>query len=161
MTGGVEEAPGRLVSKCGDRTVRMVDQERLVNSFCEMVRIDSPSDEEEEVSRHLEARLARLGFQVARDAHGNVIASEEGDDPLLLSAHMDTVEPGRGIKPRIQGERIVSDGTTILGGDCKAGVAAIIEALESIEEDGTPRRSLEVAFTREEETGLKARRRPK
>ena len=107
----------------------MADQERLVNSFCELVQIDSPSDEEEDVARHLVDRLEGLGFQVARDAHGNVIASEEGGQPLLLSAHMDTVEPGRGIKPRIQGDRIVSDGTTILGGDCKAGVAAILEGL--------------------------------
>ena len=53
----------------------MVDQERLVNSFCELVRIDSPSNEEEEVSKHLEERLRDLGFQVQRDAHGNVIAS--------------------------------------------------------------------------------------
>ena len=33
----------------------------------------------------------------------------------MLSAHMDTVEPGRGIKPEVRGDRIVSDGTTILG----------------------------------------------
>ena len=67
---------------------------------------------------------------------------------------MDTVEPGRGVKPSVVGERIESDGTTILGGDCKAGVAAILEALESLLEDGTPHRPIEVAFTREEEIGL-------
>ena len=132
----------------------MADQERLVNSFCEMVQIDSPSDEEEDVARHLVDRLEGLGFQVARDAHGNVIASEEGGQPLLLSAHMDTVEPGRGIKPRIQGDRIVSDGTTILGGDCKAGVAAILEGLHSIKDEGRTRCPVEVGLTRGEEIGL-------
>lgn len=132
----------------------MPDQERLVNSFCELVRIDSPSDEEEDVSRHLEERLKNLGFLVERDAHGNVIASEDGADPLLLSAHMDTVEPGRGIKPQVVGERIESDGTTILGGDCKAGVAAIMEALESVAQDGRSRRPVQVVFTRGEEIGL-------
>ena len=80
----------------------------------------------EEVAQHLIARLTRLGLTVERDAHGNVIASEPGELPLLLSAHMDTVEPGRGIIPVIQGDRIVSQGNTILGGDCKAGVAAIM-----------------------------------
>ena len=55
----------------------MIDQERLVNSFCELVKIDSPSDEEEEVARHLTGRLETLGFTVERDAHGNLIASEE------------------------------------------------------------------------------------
>ncbi len=132
----------------------MVNQERLVNSFCDLVRIDSPSDEEEEVAQHLAARLTGLGFQVERDAHGNVIASEEGPDPLLLSAHMDTVEPGRGIQPTAQGDRIVSDGTTILGGDCKAGVAAILEGLESAADEGIPRRPVQVVFTRGEEIGL-------
>ena len=132
----------------------MIDQERLVNSFCELVKIDSPSDEEEEVARYITGRLERLGFTVERDAHGNVIASEEGADPLMLSAHMDTVEPGRGIKPEIRGDRIVSDGTTILGGDCKAGVAAILEGLDSIAQDGGPRRPVQVVLTRGEEIGL-------
>ena len=86
----------------------MIDQDRIVNSFCELVKIDSPSDEEEEVAQYLIPILENLGFSVARDAHGNVIASEEGDSPLLLSAHMDTVEPGRGIVPSIKGDRIVS-----------------------------------------------------
>ena len=132
----------------------MIDQERLVNSFCELVQIDSPSDEEEAVAQYLTGRLSGLGFTVERDAHGNVIASEEGADPLLLSAHMDTVEPGRGIKPQVSGDRITSDGTTILGGDCKAGVAAILEGLESIIQDGSPRRPVQVVFTRGEEIGL-------
>ena len=132
----------------------MIDQERLVNSFCQLVQIDSPSDEEEAVAQYLTGRLSGLGFTVERDAHGNVIASEEGADPLLLSAHMDTVEPGRGIKPQVSGDRITSDGTTILGGDCKAGVAAILEGLESIAQDGSPRRPVQVVFTRGEEIGL-------
>ena len=132
----------------------MISQERLVNSFCDLVRIDSPSDEEEEIAQHLTARLGRLGFMVERDAHGNVIASEAGNNPLLLSAHMDTVEPGRGIKPSFQGDRIVSDGSTILGGDCKAGVAAILEGLESVAEQGVTRRPVQVVFTKGEEIGL-------
>ena len=132
----------------------MISQERLVNSFCNLVQIDSPSDEEEEIAQHLTGRLSNLGFKVERDAHGNVIASEPGERPLLLSAHMDTVEPGRGIKPLIQGDRIVSEGATILGGDCKAGIAAIIEGLESVVEEGAARRPVQVVFTRGEEIGL-------
>ena len=132
----------------------MIDRDRLVNAFCDLVRIDSPSDEEEDMARHLTQRLEGLGFQVDRDAHGNVIASEGGENPLLLSAHMDTVEPGRGIKPQVNGDRVVSDGTTILGGDCKAGVASIMEALEASKEDGANRRPVQVVFTRGEEIGL-------
>ena len=132
----------------------MIDQDRLINSFCELVKIDSPSDEEEEVAQYLTGRLETLGFTVGRDAHGNLIASEEGADPLMLSAHMDTVEPGRGIKPEVRGDRVVSDGTTILGGDCKAGVAAILEGLESVAQDGGLRRPVQVVLTRGEEIGL-------
>ena len=106
------------------------------------------------MAQQLTQRLTRLGLSVVRDAHGNVIASEEGSNPLLLSAHMDTVEPGCGIKPTIKGDRIVSNGTTILGGDCKAGVAAIMECLESVHESGTTHRPIQVVFTRGEEIGL-------
>ncbi len=132
----------------------MINRDRIVKTFTELVQVDSPSGEEEEMANDLIGRLEALGLTIQRDDYGNVIAGDGGDNPLLLSAHMDTVEPGRGIKPSIEGDRVLSDGTTILGGDCKAGVAAILEALESIKEDGTPHRSIEVAFTREEEIGL-------
>jgi tripeptide aminopeptidase len=132
----------------------MINRERLVKTFCELVRIDSPSGEEEATAADLQKRLDALGLRTMRDDYGNLIANDGREKPLLLSAHMDTVEPGRGIKPSLDGDRIVSDGTTILGGDCKAGVAAILEALESFKEDSTPHIPIEVAFTREEETGL-------
>ena len=132
----------------------MPNRERLINDFCDLVRIDSPSGEEWDVALHLSNRLADLGFQVARDDHGNVIAREPGDHPLLLSAHMDTVDPGRSIRPQVTGDRITSDGSTILGGDCKAGVAAIIEALQTVHEQGRPRRPVQVVLTRGEEIGL-------
>jgi len=136
----------------------MIRRDRLVNTFCDLVRIDSPSGEEEGIARELDRRLAALGFTVSRDAHGNLIASDGGEAPLLLSAHMDTVEPGRGIVPQVVGDKIYSDGTTILGGDCKAGVAAIVEALESVHEDGVRRAPLELVFTRGEEVGLEGAR---
>ena len=132
----------------------MINRDRLVKTFCELARIDSPSGEEEEMAKEIIKRLENLGFKTKRDSYGNVIASDGRSDPILLSAHLDTVEPGRGIKPSIDGDRIVSDGTTILGGDCKAGISAILEALESVSEDGEEYRPVELAFTREEEIGL-------
>jgi len=132
----------------------MINRERLVKTFCDLVQIDSPSGEEEDVAVELARRLDTLRLTVTRDDYGNLIASDGGEDPILLSAHMDTVEPGRGIRPVVDSDRISSDGTTIVGGDCKAGVAAILEALESLLEDHTSHRGIEVAFTREEEIGL-------
>lgn len=132
----------------------MIDRDRIVNTFCELVQIDSPSGEEEAAAADVLKRLQALELDVTRDGYGNVIAGDGGRDPLLMSAHIDTVEPGRGIKPQVQRDRITSDGTTILGGDCKAGVAAILEALESLKEDGASRRPVQVAITLEEEPGL-------
>ena len=132
----------------------MIEKDRLIRTFCELVKIDSPSGEEGEISRHLTQKLSNLGFNVVKDNYGNLIASEEGSDPLMLSAHMDTVEPGRNINPKVLNDRIVSDGTTILGGDCKAGIAAIIEGVESVLEEGIPRRPIQIVLTREEEVGL-------
>lgn len=132
----------------------MIDRDRLVKTFCDIVKIDSPSGEEEAMAQDLTRRLGRLGFEIQRDAHGNLFATEDGDNPLMLSAHMDTVEPGRGINPRVVEGRIISDGTTILGGDCKGGVAAMLEALESIHAERLDRVPVQLVFTRGEEVGL-------
>ena len=72
----------------------------------------------------------------------------------MLSGHLDTVSPGNGIKPIVDGDRIASDGTTIGGGDDNAGLAIILETLTSMREDCTPSIPVEVVLTREEEPGL-------
>ncbi len=72
----------------------------------------------------------------------------------MLSAHLDTVDPGRGIKPIVDGDVLRSDGSTILGGDCKAGVAIVLEALTAAAGSGGGNRAVEVVFTRHEEGGL-------
>jgi tripeptide aminopeptidase len=132
----------------------MINRDRMVTTFCELVSIDSPSGEEDAIAADLQQRLEDLGLTVQADDYGNLIANEGRESPLLLSAHMDTVEPGRGIKPRVEGDRIVADGTTILGADCKAGVAAILEALQSVKEDGAAHIPIEACITRAEEPGL-------
>tara|TARA_Y100000590_G_scaffold73799_2_gene81306 strand:- start:289 stop:1368 length:1080 start_codon:yes stop_codon:yes gene_type:complete len=132
----------------------MINRDRLVQTFCDIAKIDSPSGEEEEMAKDISSRLESLGFTTMRDDYGNLVATDGRPNPILLSAHLDTVEPGRGIKPSVDGDKIVSDGTTILGGDCKAGVSAILEALESVMEDGIEFHPVELAFTREEEIGL-------
>ena len=121
----------------------MINRDRLVNTFMDIVRIDSVSGEEDEIAEDLSRRLDALGLSVEVDGYGNLIANppdldpDGGEIPLLLSVHMDTVEPGRGIQPRVDDDVIRSDGTTIVGGDAKAGVAAVLEAIESLKEDGT------------------------
>jgi tripeptide aminopeptidase len=133
----------------------MVDQARLLQTFLDLVRVDSPTGEEAAFADEVTRRLEALGASVRRDAYGNVIARLDGTGtPFLLSAHMDTVEPGRGIRPIVDGDRIHTDGSTVLGGDPKAGVAEILEALTSLREAGRPHRAVEVVLTRGEESGL-------
>ena len=137
----------------------MVDRDRLLRTFFELVSTDSPSGEEEAVAAEVGRRLEALGATIRRDAHGNLIGRLPGEGaPFLLSAHMDTVEPGRGIRPIVDGDRVHTDGSTILGGDPKAGVAAILEGLTVLREAGVRHRGVEVVLTRGEESGLQGSR---
>jgi tripeptide aminopeptidase len=135
----------------------MVNQQRLVDTFADLVRIDSPSRGEEKVAEMVATRLRALGLNPQQDALHNVTAFLDGTgEPLLLNAHMDSVQPGAGIEPLVDERRgiIHTDGTTILGADDRAGVAAILEALQVIQEENLPHRPLEIAITVQEETGL-------
>ncbi len=133
----------------------MANRERLTKTLIDLICIDSPTGEEDAIDREDSSRLESLGLQVQHDTFGNLIGKLAGEGvPVLLSAHMDTVEPGRGIQPQLDGDTLRSDGTTILGGDCKAGISIVLEALTSVVESGDGRRPVEVAFTRAEEGGL-------
>ena len=133
----------------------MADRQRLIDTLIDLIRIDSPSGEEDAIDREVSARLSSLGLAVEHDSYNNIIARLEGaGEPLLLSAHLDTVEPGRGIRPQLDGDTLRSDGTTILGGDCKAGLAIVLEALACVAESSGLHRPVEVAFSRHEEGGL-------
>lgn len=133
----------------------MINQNRLTQTFIDLVKIDSPSGEEEKVSKFMAKKLDALGGNVEFDTYGNIIAQFEGTgEPIMLNCHMDTVEPGRKIKPILKGDKIMSDGTTILGADAKSGVAIIFETLESLREDRKKHLPIDIVFTVEEETGL-------
>jgi tripeptide aminopeptidase len=133
----------------------MINETRLLNTFLELVRIDSPSGEESAIARELAVRLRGLGLAPELDSLGNLLAYMAGDGkPLLLAAHMDTVMPGRGINPVVQDGVVRSDGTTILAADDKSGIAVILELLQTIAEHHVAHPPLEVVITVQEETGL-------
>jgi tripeptide aminopeptidase len=133
----------------------MANRERLLKTLMDLICIDSPTGEEDAMDREVTARLRALGLTVHHDSFNNVIARLDGvGEPVLLSAHLDTVEPGRGIKPIRHGDTLRSDGSTILGGDCKAGVSIILEGIAAVLESGASHLPVEVAFSRAEEGGL-------
>lgn len=138
----------------------MMNQERLVQTFLDLVQIDSPSGDESAIADYVTEKLRALGAQVHVDILHNVSAFfpgrgvKEGAKPLFLNAHMDNVAPARGIKPVVAGGQIASDGTTVLGADDLAGVAAILEGLTVLSEHEKKYIPLEVALTSQEEVGL-------
>ncbi len=139
----------------------MINEQRLVKTFLDLVAIDSPSGEEGVISKDLVRRFSALGGEVETDEQHNLIARFAGSnsgDWLILSAHMDTVGKDRGIKPQIRDGIIYSDGTTILGGDDKSGVAAILEMIASVREDDLPHPPLEAVISVSEEVGLQGAR---
>src|SRR5439155_8959941 len=132
-----------------------INRERLLQTFLDLVRIDSPSGEEEAVAQEVARRLEALGATTERDGFGNLIGRLAGEgEPVLIGTHLDTVEPGRGIKPVIDGDLVHTDGSTVLGGDPKAGLAAILEGLTVIVESRLAHGAVEMVFTRFEESGL-------
>ena len=139
-----------------------VNEPRLLDSFLEYVRIDSETGIERDMALRLERELRALGCSVSFDNAGEklgcnvgnlyaVLPGESGREPLLLSAHMDTVKPGLGIVPIVEDGVIHTDGSTVLGGDDKSGVAAIMEALRVLQEEKLPHPTLEIVFSIHEE----------
>jgi tripeptide aminopeptidase len=126
----------------------------VVETFLDLIQIDSVTGEEERLREFIVNLLRQedLVDVLQVDDYGNLYARSDGvGEPHFLAAHMDTVEPGRGIKPQIIDGVIRSDGTTILGADNKVAIAGIIDALRQIK--GIPHRPIEVIFTRSEEVG--------
>lgn len=145
----------------------MIQTERLLSEFCELVSVDSVSFQERKMADLLKKKLKELGVEVYEDISGSVYGSNTGNlygffkgelegMPLLFSAHMDTVEPGVGKKAVCKADgRIVSEGDTVLGADDAAGITAILEAIRSLKEEKIPHRDIELLFPIAEEAYVK------
>ena len=147
-------------------TAETVRRDRLVDDFLSLVRISSPSRREADVAKWLTATLTGMGVRVDVDDAGTRIGGDVGNvlaqfpgtvpdaPPFLLCAHMDTVVPCERVTPVRDGDVIRTDGTSVLGGDDKAGVAAILEAVRIVRERNVPHGPIDVLFTVCEEQGL-------
>ena len=148
----------------------MITGERVLADFFELVRINSPTRGEREVADYLKQRLAHLNMEVTEDETGmaisgncgNVLAYMKGNVSgapiLLLSAHMDCVEPCSNVEPVLKDGIITSAGQTVLGADDKSGIVAIMEALRTIQEQDISHGDIQVIFTVAEEGGLNGSR---
>jgi tripeptide aminopeptidase len=143
----------------------MINRERLLGNFLGYVRTDSESGIEGAMTKLLAEQLRALGCEVKTDRAGQKTGSDGGNvyaffkgtlpgAPLIYSMHMDTVIPGRGVKPSVRSGVISTDGSTVLGGDDKSGIAAVIEALTTVREKKIPCHDAEVLITIGEEQGM-------
>ena len=149
----------------------MIDQKRVLKEFFTLVSIRCSTLDEREIADLLTKRLRDLGAaEIHEDGAGkalggntgNIIANFKGtvaDVPIvMLTAHMDCVEPCANINPVLKDGVIRSDGTTILGADDKAGVVAILETLRCLKEQNIPHGDLQIVFTVAEEGGVNGSR---
>ncbi len=143
----------------------MINRDRLAESFMTLTSIDSVSGKEANISHEIRKMLASLSSEILIDSAGEKSGSDTGNliikikgirdvPPLMLNAHMDTVEPGVGVKPQYNNGVFTSDGTTILGADDKSAIAIIIETLQILHENKIPHGPLEIVITICEEIGL-------
>lgn len=142
----------------------MIDTSRLIQTFLDLVQIDSLTFNEGGVAEYVAERLKNLGIEVEIDSAGQKVGSNTGNviaflpgsnaPTILFIAHMDTVSPGENIKPRIENNLIKSNGQTILGADDKAGIAIILELFQTVLENNLSHGGIEAVFTIAEEKGL-------
>ncbi|WP_088102422.1 M20/M25/M40 family metallo-hydrolase [Halalkalibacter urbisdiaboli] len=143
-----------------------INEQRLVDEFLELVQIDSETKHEDKIAPILKEKFLSLGLEVYEDnaaektehAAGNLICTLAGTkeiaEPIYFTSHMDTVVPGKEIKPSIKEGYVVTDGTTILGADDKAGIAAMLEAIKVLQESKLDHGTVQFIITVGEESGL-------
>ncbi|MCQ9277871.1 M20/M25/M40 family metallo-hydrolase [Staphylococcus borealis] len=148
----------------------MINSQRLLETFLELVNINSETGHEEVIQPILKKKFEELGLHVVEDrasekswlGANNLICTlpATGDNQdvakIYFTSHMDTVVPGLNIQPQINDDGyIYSDGTTILGADDKAGLAAIIETIQYLNDNKIPHGQIQFIITVGEESGLK------
>lgn len=143
----------------------MINKDRLSETFKYLVEIDSVSREEGKFAKQIKEILESMGAKTFVDNAGEKTGSDTGNlvakfkgnvavPPLLINAHMDTVEPGKGIKALFKNGIFTSDGSTILGADDKSSIAVILESLRVLKESELQHGPIDLVLTICEEIGL-------
>lgn len=147
-------------------------QNKLLDIFCNLAEIPSPSLAEDNVISWIEAFCKKNKINYELDEYKNIFIKIETRNPkkqpILLSAHMDVVGDFSLINLNVNGDFIQTDGKRTLGADDKAGIAcALLLATEltNLPLTSNPSPSsgegslhnhggLEIIFTRDEEHGM-------
>lgn len=136
---------------------------RLLETFFDLVKLPCPSGHEGKAADYCKAALEACGCTVIIDDAGPRIGSDTGNlyaelagtlpGSIIMTAHLDCVQPCEGVVPHVEDGVIRSDGTTVLGADDKVGVASILEAVRSLSEEGGDYPTVKVIFSVQEEVG--------
>lgn len=129
----------------------------LVDLFCTLAEIPSPSLCEEKVADWIKNYCKERGIFAENDSYGNVYinipATDKSKKPLLLSSHMDVIGDDSPVKTYLDGDLIKAEGRT-LGADDKAGVANALYFASKLAKSDMSHGGLELFFTRDEESGM-------
>lgn len=143
-----------------------MNRKRLLNTFMDLLKIESPSGREGKISKYVASIVRDCGFSVKKDRAGqgfggkcgNMLARVPGRDEslptLTFVSHLDTVVPNPELRIVFDGKTIKTDGKTILGADDKAGVAVMCELARELSGKASPRCPVELLFSVAEEPGL-------
>ncbi len=145
----------------------MSGESYVLRTMLELIRIDSESLSERAAADYVTARLREMGVDAVEDEAGKVLGGNAGNltalvkgsvagaPTVMLNAHLDTVKPGKGVRPVVEDGVVRASGDTILGSDDKAGVAAILDTVRRLKEEGAPHGDILLVFTVAEELGIK------
>ena len=128
----------------------------LINLFCTLAEIPSPSMQEEKVIDWLRNYCINNSLNYTIDDYKNVVitipSTDNNKPPLLLSAHMDVIGDDSPVETYLDGDLIRAKGRT-LGADDKAGLANALYFATQLAKSDKAHGKLELVFTRDEENG--------
>lgn len=135
---------------------KLREENEVINLFCTLAEIPSPSMKEEKVIEWLQNYCKENNLDYRLDNYKNVViripATDETKPPLLLSAHMDVIGDDSPVETYLEGDLIRAKGRT-LGADDKAGLANALYFATEIAKSDKPHGEIELVFTRDEENG--------
>ena len=149
---------------------RLLDEDRARQQLLALLKIPGLSGEEMLVADQIEKCLHAAGCKSVwmrrmpvrpplpgRFGMGNLVIRLPGvcaGPCRMFLAHMDTVPLCRAAQPVVRQGHVVARGKTALGGDNRAGVAALVTVAETILKHKLPHPPLTFLFTVGEEIGL-------
>ncbi|HKF68438.1 MAG TPA: M20/M25/M40 family metallo-hydrolase [Vicinamibacterales bacterium] len=138
------------------------------------LRVEGLSGQEKAIGEAVVDELKKVGVPVsairfdnvyeripAPTQTGNLFVDLPGTRPgsrLVFAAHLDTVQMCAGAKPSRKGDRIVSDGSTALGGDNRTGCAVLVSLAETLLKHKLPHPPISLMFLVREESGIQGAR---